>query len=136
MKQYIAFIGMDGPTLGVVFPDFPGCISAGKDYEDAVRMAHEALSGHVACMKDTGLEIPEPSNLEAIKHNWPDWKDWKNGEYTTALIALVPSHETRRYTISMDSSLMARIDAVTKNRSAFLARTAEEFLGVYAGAGS
>jgi predicted RNase H-like HicB family nuclease len=139
MKHYIAFITMDEPTFNVVFPDFPGCISAGKDFEDAVRMAHEALAGHVECMKDAQLTIPDPGNLEQIKQNWPDWKDWKDwkgSEYTTALIALVPCHETRKYTISMDSSLMARIDAVTKNRSAFLAKAAEDFLGSHAGATS
>ena len=136
MKHYIAFISIDGPAFSVVFPDFPGCISAGKNFEDAVRMAHEALSGHVECMKDSKLKIPEPSSLAQIKKNWSDWKEWKKSEYTTALIALVPSHETRKYTISMDSSLMARIDAVTKNRSAFLARAAEEILGTRAGAGS
>jgi predicted RNase H-like HicB family nuclease len=132
MKQYIAFVSTDGPAMSVVFPDFPGCISAGKNFEDAVRMAHEALSGHVECMKDARLNIPEPSSLDEIKKNWEDWQEWKDSEYTTALIALVPSHETRKYTISMDSSLMARIDAVTKNRSAFLAKAAEEFLGNYA----
>jgi hypothetical protein len=79
-------------------------------------------------MKDAQLPIPEPSNLGKIKKDWEDWDDWKNSEYTTALIALVPSHETRKYTISMDSSLMARIDAVTKNRSALLAKAAAEFL--------
>ena len=121
---------MDGPTFCVVFPDLPGCISAGKNFEDAVRMAHEALSGHVECMKDDKLTIPEPSSFEQIKRNWPDWKDWKKSDYTTVLIALVPNHESRKYTISMDSSLMARIDAVTKNRSAFLAKAAEEFLSI------
>ena len=136
MKQYIAFIGTDGPTFGVVFPDFPGCVSAGKNFEDAVRMAHEALSGHVECMKDAHLKIPEPSSLSKIKKNWPDWKEWKDSEYTTAIIALVPCHETRKYTISMDSSLMARIDSVTKNRSAFFARAAEDYLGSTAVAGS
>jgi predicted RNase H-like HicB family nuclease len=134
MKQYIAFITTDGPVFSVVFPDFPGCVSAGKDFEDAVRMAHEALSGHVECMKDARLRIPEPSSLDEIKKHWEDWNDWKDSEYTTALIALVPSHETRKYTISMDSSLMARIDGVTKNRSAFLAKAAEEFLGGQVGA--
>jgi predicted RNase H-like HicB family nuclease len=134
MKQYIAFISTDGPAFSVVFPDFPGCVSAGKDFEDAVRMAHEALSGHIECMKDAHLRIPEPSGLDKIKKNWEDWSDWKNSEYTTALIALVPGHETRKYTISMDSSLMARIDGVTKNRSAFLAKAAVEFLGSHAGA--
>jgi len=129
VKQYIAFISTDRPAFSVAFPDFPGCVSAGKNFEDAVRMAHEALSGHVDCMKDAGLKIPNPSNLEQIKQKWLEWKDWKKSEYTTALIALIPSHETRKYTISMDSSLMARIDAVTKNRSAFFARAAEEYLG-------
>ena len=129
MKQYLAFISTDGSTYSVVFPDFPGCVSAGKNFEDAIRMAHEALSGHVECMKDVHLEIPEPRSIKEIIKNWEDWSDWKDSEYTTALIALIPSHETRKYTISMDSSLMARIDAVTKNRSAFFARIAEEFLG-------
>jgi predicted RNase H-like HicB family nuclease len=127
MKQYIAFISTDGPTFSIVFPDLPGCISAGNNYENAVRMAHEALSGHVECMKDAQLQVPEPSGLDEIKKNW---KDWKNSEYTTALIALVPNHENKKYTISMDVSLMARIDMVTKNRSAFLAKAAEEFLSV------
>jgi predicted RNase H-like HicB family nuclease len=129
VKQYIAFITTDGPKCGVVFPDFPGCVSAGKNFEDAVRMAHEALSGHVECMKDSGEHIPEPRTLEQIKADWEDWKDWKNSEYTTALIALVPCHATKRYTISMDAWLMARIDAITKNRSAFLAQAAAQFLG-------
>jgi len=128
MKQYIAFISTDSPTFSVVFPDFPGCVSAGKDFETAVRMAHEALSGHVECMKNVHLEPPKPRTLDEIKKTWEDWQDWKDSEYTTSLISLIPSHETRKYTISMDSSLMARIDAVTKNRSAFLAKAAEEFL--------
>jgi predicted RNase H-like HicB family nuclease len=132
MKQYIAFISIDGPVFSVVFPDFPGCISAGKDFEDAVRMAHEALSGHVECMKDAHLQIPEPSSLDKIKRNWEDWQDWKNSEYTTTLVSLIPSHESKKYTISMDSSLMARIDSVTRNRSAFLAKAAEEYLGLRA----
>ena len=128
MKQYIAFISTSKPNYSVVFPDFPGCVSAGKNFEEAVRMAHEALAGHVECMKDTRLEIPNPSSLVQIKRKWQDWEKWKKSEYTTALIALIPSHETRKYTISMDSSLMAKIDAVTKNRSAFLARAAEKIL--------
>jgi predicted RNase H-like HicB family nuclease len=136
MKQYIAFITTDGHAPSVVFPDFPGCVSAGKDYEDAVRMAHEALSGHVECMREAHQSIPEPRSLEQIKRSWEDWADWKDSEYTTALIALIPNHETRKYTISMDSSLMARIDGITKNRSAFLAKAAEKYLGVYTDVGA
>jgi metal-responsive CopG/Arc/MetJ family transcriptional regulator len=56
--------------------------------------------------------------------------------YIIALIGLIPNHETRKYTISMDSSLMARIDGVTKNRSALLTKAAEEYLGAFAGMGT
>jgi hypothetical protein len=52
--------------------------------------------------------------------------EWKDSEYAVALIALIPSHQTRKYTISMDAALMARIDAITKNRSAFFARAAHK----------
>jgi predicted RNase H-like HicB family nuclease len=131
MKQYIAFISTDGPVPSVVFPDFLGCIPAGKDFEDAVRISHEALPGHVAYMKDAHLQIPEPSSLDESKKNWEDWPEWKDSEYPTALIGLIPNHETWRYTISMNSSLMARINGVTKNRSAFLAKAAEEYLGAF-----
>jgi hypothetical protein len=54
-------------------------------------------------------------------------------QYVAFITTDGPSHETRKYTISMDSSLMARIDGVTKNRSAFLAKAAAEFLGEQAG---
>jgi len=131
MKKYIALIEFDesGTNCGVVFPDFPGCISAGDNYEGAVRMAHEALAFHVAGMEEDGKEIPRPSTLEEIKASWEDWHEWKDTDFAVAFISLLPRYENRRYTISMDASLMAQIDAVTKNRSAFLAEAAKRMLG-------
>lgn len=131
--QYIAFIEFDtevGANCGVVFPDFPGCTSGGNNYADAVRAAHEALSGHVACMEDAGEKIPAPSTLEDIKANWPDWGEWEGTDFTVAFITLLPQHENKRYNISMDAALMAQIDAVTKNRSAFLAEAAKRMLDI------
>jgi predicted RNase H-like HicB family nuclease len=130
MKKYIALIEFDesGANCGVVFPDFPGCISAGDNFADAVRMAHEALSFHVKGMKEDGEEIPDPSALEDIKANWENWREWKDTDFAIAFITLLPQYENRRYTISMDASLMEQIDAVTKNRSAFLAEAAKRML--------
>lgn len=34
----------DDVSLGVIFPELPGCVSAGAGLDDAVRMAHEALA--------------------------------------------------------------------------------------------
>jgi predicted RNase H-like HicB family nuclease len=132
MAQYIAFVEQErerrDDMLGVVFPDFPGLVSAGDNFCDAYRNAHEALSGHAAVMRENGEHIPAPRTLEQIEAEWADFADWKDTKYAVAYIDLLPSSETKRYTISMDSRLMAQIDSRTKNRSAFLASAAEQML--------
>lgn len=53
----------DNSDVGVVFPDLPGCVSQGDDRNDALRMAHEALSLHIWGMEDDGDFVPEPSRF-------------------------------------------------------------------------
>jgi predicted RNase H-like HicB family nuclease len=68
-----AILVKDAPEdadLGVVFPELPGCTSAGDDIADATRMAHEALAGHITCMLVDGDPLPRPLPLEAPL---PDW---------------------------------------------------------------
>ncbi len=130
-KQYIALFEYEDGEKGysVVFPDFPGCVSAGDDFNDAVRMAHEALALHISEMKADGEKIPEPRTLEEIKNTWADWTEWENNyKFLVCPVAAIPEHCTRKYTISMDSALMNRIDMVTRNRSAFLAEAARKVL--------
>ena len=134
MSKYIAFIELvkelPDDVLGVVFPDFPGCISSGNNYDEAYRNAHEALSGHVQLMNENGEKIPAPRSLEEIEKSWEDFADWQKFKYAVSYIDLLPSKEIRRYTISMDARLMAAIDSRTRNRSAFLASAAEYLLGL------
>ncbi len=50
--EYIAYLHKDKKSdYGVSFPDFPGCITAGTRLEEARRMAAEALSLHIAGMR-------------------------------------------------------------------------------------
>jgi len=127
VKEYIALFeyedGKEG--FGVVFPDLPGCFSAGNDFNDAYKMAHEA----VALYAD-GEEMPIPRTLEQIKAEWPDWAEWeKEYKFMVAKVALYPlKTEVRRFNVSLSSDLVSRIDRVTKNRSAFLASAAELML--------
>lgn len=51
----------------VTFADLPGCVTQGTDLEDALRMAQEAVSLHVAGMIADGETLPEPSTLSACK---------------------------------------------------------------------
>ena len=52
--------------FGVMFPDFPGCVSAGRTLDQAVLGAHEALAGHLAHMVADGDPLPEPTPLESV----------------------------------------------------------------------
>src|SRR6516165_603291 len=65
--DYIAYLHKDRDSdFGVSFPDFPGCITAGKTLEEAHRMAAQALALHIAGMVEDGEEIPAPSTLDAL----------------------------------------------------------------------
>ena len=133
MNHYIALFEKsgDGDAYGVVFPDFPGCVSAGATHGEAVRMAHEALAGHVRFLQASGEKIPKPRTLEQIKTSWEDWKEWKaESDFVVGHVALLPVKSTTlRVSIMMDDSLLAQIDQVTDNRSSFFAEAAKKMLG-------
>ncbi len=70
MADYVAFVRKDSDSdFGVDFPDFPGCISAGKTFDEAVAMGWEALTSHVNLLTEYGEECPEPSDLETLLAN-------------------------------------------------------------------
>jgi predicted RNase H-like HicB family nuclease len=65
--EYIAYLHKDRDSdCGVSFPDFPGCITAGKTLDEASRMAAEALALHIQGMIEDGDAVAEPSNLDEI----------------------------------------------------------------------
>jgi predicted RNase H-like HicB family nuclease len=81
--EYIAYLRKDkGPAkgsrngsrkaagresdYGVSFPDFPGCITAGRTLEEAREFAVEALTLHIAGMVEDGEPLPEPSTLDQL----------------------------------------------------------------------
>lgn len=123
MVKYIALyeLGDDETDIGVVFPDFPGCIAVGKNYDEAVQMAHEALAAHIEAMEEDGDPIPVPRTLEQIKSDWDEWEDWeKDGNFIVGLVSVFPYHKPKKYTLYLDAALMARVDEISKNRSAFI----------------
>jgi predicted RNase H-like HicB family nuclease len=121
--EYIAYLHKDGKSdYGVSFPDFPGCITAGSTLEEARRMAVEALSFHIAGMREDGERLPEPSTLDDL-HNDPAMKG------AVAFLAEVAEPEkTVRFNITARSSQLAEIDkharAAKLTRSAFMIHSA------------
>ena len=127
-KEYIALFEYENDTehIGVIFPDLPGCFSAGDNFDDAFRMAHEALSLYA---EDNPI-MPEPHTLEQIKTTWTDWPELsKNINFYITKISLYPIKSiTRKFNISLDERLVRKIDRITNNRSAFITAAIEQML--------
>jgi predicted RNase H-like HicB family nuclease len=67
MPAYIAIVRKDPDSdYGVEFPDFPGCVTAGKDLEEARAFAEEALRFHIEGMLEDRQTLPRPSRFEDI----------------------------------------------------------------------
>ena len=126
MANYIAIVHKETNTdFGVSFPDFPGCITAGKDIDESKDMAQEALTLHIHGMLEDGEQLPVPSRLEEIMND-PD--------YTNAIAYLVVSApdakpRTVRVNVTLPEIMLKQIDAAARkrgmSRSAFLVHSAQ-----------
>lgn len=75
MTNYIGIVHKDDRSdFSISFPDFPGCVTAGRDMQELRQLAEEALAFHVEGMLEDGEKIPEPSTLEAVMLD-PDNRD-------------------------------------------------------------
>lgn len=67
MPAYIALLRKDPDSdYGIDFPDFPGCVTAAEDMEQAREMAEEALRFHIEGLLADGEHLPKPSNFEKV----------------------------------------------------------------------
>ena len=64
--RYTAIFTYEEDGVHVVFPDLPGCVTFGKEEEEAVQMAREGLALHLYGMEQDGDEIPQPSSLRTL----------------------------------------------------------------------
>ena len=65
---YPAIFSYDADGVAVSFPDLPGCLTCGKDREEALVMARDVLFGHLSCLEDDEDPIPPPSDLRSISY--------------------------------------------------------------------
>lgn len=129
MTNYIAVVHKDAQSdFGVSFPDFPGCITAGKDMDEARDMALEALLLHIQRMTEDGEPSPAPSKLEQIMND-PDFAD-----AAAYLVISVPDSKPRRVrvNITLPETTLKQIDAAAKkrgmSRSSFFVHAAQNVI--------
>lgn len=71
-------IGSDAYAYGVVFPDLPGCVSAGDTLDEAMTNAEEAVADWMETLLRKGGTVPVPSRLEAVRTD-PEYAGWALG---------------------------------------------------------
>jgi len=120
MTTYIALLRKDPSSdYSVDFPDFPGCITAGRTLDEARRMAGKALRLHIQGMIQDRDPIPPPSPLDGVLAD-PQAAD------AVPFLVDVPAEPSRavRLNITLPEDLVQAIDRATTNRSRFLAEAA------------
>lgn len=122
--NYIAYLHKDAKSdFGVSFPDFPGCITAGKSLDEARRRAPEALAFHIAGMLEDGQKIPKPSTLDDLAED-PDRK----GAVAFLVPTELPKQKTVRVNITARQNQIELIDHLARQagltRSAYIVRSA------------
>ncbi len=118
----------DTGTIGVYFPDLPGCISAADSADKAAESAKEALSLHIYGMEEDNEEIPAPSDLKDIA--------LENNEMPLYVeVYMKPFREKMRKrfvkkTLSVPAWMNAMAEEQGVNFSAVLQKALKEELGV------
>lgn len=111
MMQYVALIHKDADSdFSVSFPDFPGCVTAGKTIDEARIMAEEALTLHVEGMIEDGEALPATSSLDEIM---------QEREFRNAVAFLVDAkivERAIRINVSIPERELKAIDAYAQTR--------------------
>ena len=120
--EYIAYLHKDkGSDYGVSFPDFPGCVTAGRTLEEARKLAVEALTLHLAGMAEDGDALPEASTLDALA------KDPAMRGAVAFLVGAEAPEKTVRVNITARESQIEAIDRLARKagmtRSAYMVQS-------------
>ena len=126
--DYIAYLHKDNKSdFGVSFPDFPGCITAGKSLEEARRKAPEALAFHIAGMLEDGEKIPKPSKMDDLAND-------PNRENAIAFLVTTDFNKSKtvRVNVTAKENQIEMIDRLARRagmtRSAYMVQSASSGL--------
>ena len=125
MKHYYALFKKTSNAIEVEFPDLSGCVTFGKNWEDALSNAEDALAAWLAHAEKQFVN--PPSSHEQLKKF--------KGDLVPIVInneILASYQELKRFNVIFPSQVLNRIDAYRKKvglkRSTFLQKAAEEYL--------
>ena len=115
-RLYPIVLHREGDLWGYFSPEFGGGGAATQ--ADALKMAQNLLDEEIGTLSEAGEDIPKPSEAG----------DFDSDGGMIVWLPVTISNAAERVFITLPKSLIAKIDAVTNNRSAFLAELARERL--------
>lgn len=125
MKHYYALFKKTDEAVEVEFPDLKGCLTFGKNWEEALENARDALA---AWLVHAEAEfIRQPSRHSELEH--------LSGELVPVLVdeSMMASYQKlKRFNVIFPADVLKQIDKFRKKkglkRSAFLQKAAEAYL--------
>ena len=114
---------------GVIFPDVPGCFSAGSSIEDALENSKEAILCHFEGLIADNEPLPSPKNIETYKSK----RQFKNVIWGLILVDLSElSGKAKRVNITIPDRILSQFDNFAQkkgeSRSGFLVNAAIEYM--------
>jgi predicted RNase H-like HicB family nuclease len=103
----------DASGYSVAVPDLQGCVSAGRNVDEAMANASEAIEFHLEGMLEDGTPIPKPASLEQHR---------RDPEYADALWAIVAvdvpktAQKVNRLNITLPQRLVESVDRFAQQR--------------------
>jgi len=135
-KQFVlALLDKENDVFGIRFPDYPGVISGGVTFGDAVNKGANALVFHIQGMVEDGDPVPTPWPAEV----WISSKEISDEIASGTLPAMIEVElpgKAVRVNISIEEGLLSQVDKAAsssgQSRSAFLADAVRTKLRVLA----
>lgn len=125
--KYYAILRETLNAVEVEFPDLEGCVTFGKNWDEAIENASDVLAGWLACAE--AHFVKKPSSFEELKH------------LGGTLMPIVVDQGTReryedlgakRFNVIFPANILSKVDAFRKEvglkRSKLLQQAVEEFL--------
>lgn len=125
MKHYYAIFKKTKEAIEVNFPDLQGCVTFGKDWEEALDNAEDVLAAWLAHAEEAFIK--EPSKHELLEHLGGDIIPIPVREET------IDSYKKlKRFNVIFPYKVLKRVDTFRKKeglkRSTFLQKAAEDYL--------
>ena len=62
-RKYAVIFERAETNWAAYVPDLPGCVTTGKTLYETERNIREAISGHLAALREFGETAPEPTSI-------------------------------------------------------------------------